>query len=138
MSNSGEKPWKNIGVAVIRNSEGMILIDRRRPGGYLGGFWEFPGGKIEGDETIEDCIKREIREEIDIEISVDSHLITIEHTYPHFSVCLQVYNCTYLMGDPQPIECDEIRWVSPHELANYKFPEANFQIVAAIMGQAQG
>jgi mutator protein MutT len=125
-------PVKRIGVAVIQNSEGLILIDRRLSQGYLGGFWEFPGGKIEPDETVEECIRREIKEEIGIEISVDSHLITIEHTYPHFRVCLQVYNCKYLAGEPRPLECEEIRWVSVNELHNYKFPEANFQIIDAL------
>ncbi len=132
MQAADSKPQKNIGVAVIKNSEGLILIDRRLSQGYLGGFWEFPGGKIEAGETVEDCIRREIQEEIGIEISVDSHLITIEHTYPHFSVCLQVYNCKYLAGEPQPLECDEIRWVPVNELHNYKFPEANFQIIDAL------
>ncbi|WP_072926852.1 8-oxo-dGTP diphosphatase MutT [Microcystis aeruginosa] len=120
---------KQIGVAVIRDDRDLILIDRRLAKGLLGGFWEFPGGKIEGNETVQECIKREILEEIGIEIAVDSHLITIDHTYSHFRVNLQVYNCRYLSGEARAIECEEIRWVTIEELDNYTFPAANQEII---------
>ena len=123
---------KQIGVAVIRDDRDLILIDRRLAKGLLGGFWEFPGGKIEGNETVQECIKREILEEIGIEIAVDSHLITIDHTYSHFRVNLQVYNCRYLSGEARAIECEEIRWVTIEELDNYTFPAANQEIIRAL------
>jgi 8-oxo-dGTP diphosphatase/A/G-specific adenine glycosylase len=123
---------KQIGVAVIRDDRDLILIDRRLAKGLLGGFWEFPGGKIEGNETVQECIKREILEEIGIEIAVDSHLITIDHTYSHFRVNLQVYNCRYLSGEARAIECEEIRWVTIEELDNYTFPAANQEITRAL------
>ncbi|MBD2116160.1 8-oxo-dGTP diphosphatase MutT [Microcystis aeruginosa CS-563/04] len=125
-------PRKQIGVAVIRDDRDLILIDRRLAKGLLGGFWEFPGGKIEGNETVQECIKREILEEIGIEIAVDSHLITIDHTYSHFRVNLQVYNCRYLSGQARAIECEEIRWVTIQELDNYTFPAANQEIIRAL------
>ena len=123
---------KTIGVGVIWNQQGQILIDRRRPTGVLGGFWEFPGGKIETGETVEECIKREICEELGIVIEVCKHLITIAHTYTHLHVTLIVHHCQYIDGVPQPIECDEIRWVNLEELDEFNFPEANFQIIAAL------
>jgi 8-oxo-dGTP diphosphatase/A/G-specific adenine glycosylase len=123
---------KQIGVAVIRDDRDLILIDRRLAKGLLGGFWEFPGGKIEGNETVQECIKREVLEEIGIEIAVDSHLITIDHTYSHFRVNLQVYNCRYLSGEARAIECEEIRWVTIQELDNYTFPAANQEIIRAV------
>lgn len=95
-------------------------------------MWEFPGGKVEPSETVEECIKREINEELGIEIEVGKHLITIDHTYTHLRVTLTVHNCRYLGGVPQPIECEEIRWVSLDELDQYAFPEANTQIIAAL------
>ena len=119
---------KTIGVGVIWNQQGQILIDRRRPTGVLGGFWEFPGGKIEAGETVEECIKREIWEELGIVIEVGKHLITIAH----LNVTLIVHHCQYIDGVPQPIECDEIRWVNLEELDEFNFPEANFQIIAAL------
>jgi A/G-specific adenine glycosylase len=125
-------PHKSIGVAVIWNDQGDILIDRRRQEGLLGGLWEFPGGKIEPGETVEACIQREIMEEIGIEISVGDRLITIDHTYTHFRVTLNVHYCRYLSGEPQPIECDEVRWVTLAELDQYPFPKANVQIIEAL------
>lgn len=123
---------KQIGVAVIRDDRDLILIDRRLAKGLLGGFWEFPGGKIEGNETVQECIKREILEEIGIDIAVDSHLITIDHTYSHFRVNLQVYNCRYLSGEARAIECEEIRWVTIEELDHFTFPAANQEIIRAL------
>jgi A/G-specific adenine glycosylase len=120
---------KQIGVAVIWNANEQILIDRRPMNVTLGGLWEFPGGKIEPGETVNDCIQREIREELGIEVVVGNKLIAIEHTYSHFRITLHVYNCQHLQGEPQPLECDEVRWVTVEELDLYAFPEANQQII---------
>ncbi|NJL83533.1 MAG: A/G-specific adenine glycosylase [Chloroflexaceae bacterium] len=124
-------PHKRIGVAVIVNGP-QILIDRRRAEGLLGGLWEFPGGKIEAGETVEACILREIREELAIDIEVGASLITIDHAYTHFRVTLIVHLCRYLGGDPQPLACDEIRWVTLDEIEQYPFPKANTKIIAAL------
>jgi mutator protein MutT len=125
-------PHKKIGVAVIRNQQGKILIDRRRSQGDMAGLWEIPGGKVEPAETIQECIKREIQEELGIEIAVGDRLMTITHRYPNFDVTLFVHDCEHLDGEPQPIECEEIHWVTVTEMANYPFPEANQQIIAML------
>ena len=127
-------PHKIIGVAVIWNTDqnNTILIDRRKPEGLLGGMWEFPGGKVEPGETIPECIKREIQEELGIEIAVDEFLMTIDHTYSHFKVTLNVYHCRHLSGIPQTIECDEIKWVTLSQLNEYPFPTANLKIIQAL------
>jgi A/G-specific adenine glycosylase len=125
-------PHKSIGVAVIWNDQQQILIDRRRQEGLLGGLWEFPGGKVEPGETVEACIRREIQEELAIDIAVGDHLITVDHTYTHFRVTLNVYHCQHISGEPQPIECDEIRWVTLDEIDQYPFPKANLQIIEAL------
>ncbi len=135
---SSPLPHKTIGVAVIWNEQGQILIDRRRPEGLLGGLWEFPGGKIEPGETIEECIKREIQEELAIEIEVGSRLITIDHAYSHFSITLNVFHCRHVTGIPQPVECDEIRWVTLQEIDQFPFPKANTQIIAALRQEGEG
>lgn len=127
-----ELPHKQIGVAVIWNNEGQILIDRRRQDGLLGGLWEFPGGKIEPNESIEDCIRREIREELDIDIIVGDRLVTVDHAYSHFRVTLNVHHCRYVSGNPKPLECDEIRWVALDDLHIYPFPKANERIISAL------
>ncbi|AFY32002.1 8-oxo-dGTP diphosphatase MutT [Calothrix sp. PCC 7507] len=131
---SSRLPHKIIGVAVIWNEQEQILIDRRRPEGAMGGLWEFPGGKIEPGETIEECIQREISEELGIEIAVGEHLITIDHTYTSLRVTLTVHQCRHLTGVPQPLESDEIRWVSLADLEKFAFPQANVQIIAVLKG----
>jgi A/G-specific adenine glycosylase len=129
-------PHKQIGVAVIWNDQEQILIDKRPQKGLLGGLWEFPGGKLEAGETVVECIRREIQEELGIEIEVGDRLITIDHAYTHFKVTLMVHQCRHLKGEPQPLECDEVRWVSLAEIDQYPFPKANVQIIAALQQQA--
>lgn len=130
-------PHKQIGVAVITDSKGQILIDRRKQEGLLGGLWEFPGGKIEPGESVEECVSREIKEELGIEIEVGDRLITIEHAYTHFKVTLNVFNCKHLSGEPQPIECDEVKWVTLDEIDEYPFPKANSQIIEAMKKKSE-
>ena len=98
----------------------------------FGGMWEFPGGKLEVGETIPECIFREIQEELGIEIAVEEALITLDHTYSHFKVTLNVHHCRYVKGEPMPIECDEIKWVTLDELPQYPFPKANLHIIDAL------
>ena len=125
-------PHKQIGVAVIWNNQGQILIDKRPQKGLLGGLWEFPGGKVEPNESVPDCIRREIQEELGIDIEVEDHLVTVNHAYTHFKVTLTVHHCRHIHGDPQAIECDEIRWVTLGDLDQYPFPKANQDIIAAL------
>jgi mutator protein MutT len=127
-----ELPHKQIGVAVIWNQTGQILIDRRKVGGTMGGLWEFPGGKIEPGETVEACIVREIQEELAIKITVGTQLISIKHTYPTFHLTLTVHHCQHISGVPQPIESEEIQWVDVSDLSNYQFPAANIAIINAL------
>ncbi|HEY9878435.1 MAG TPA: A/G-specific adenine glycosylase [Leptolyngbyaceae cyanobacterium] len=133
----GPLPHKQIGVAVIWNDQNQILIDRRRQEGLLGGLWEFPGGKIEPEETVEACIEREIKEELGIAIAVEDRLITVEHAYTHFKVTLNVYHCRHLSGEPQPIECDEVKWVTLDDIDQYPFPTANVKIIEALRACAR-
>ncbi|NCJ06814.1 A/G-specific adenine glycosylase [Synechococcales cyanobacterium C] len=130
-------PHKQIGVAVIWNNQQQILIDRRPQSGLLGGLWEFPGGKVEPGESIPDCIAREIQEELGIEVAVGDHLITVDHAYTHFKVTLMVHHCRHLAGEPQPLACDEVRWVRLAELADFPFPKANQDIIAALQAEQQ-
>jgi len=125
-------PHKEIGVAVIYNQQGLILIDRRLEGGSFGGLWEFPGGKVEAEETVPDCIRREILEELGIPIEVGEHLLTLTHTYSSFHITLHVYLCRHRLGEPQTLQCPEIRWVSLEEIDEFQFPEANSQIITAL------
>jgi mutator protein MutT len=125
-------PHKIIGVAVIWNDAGQVLIDRRKPGGKMGGLWEFPGGKVELGESIASCVAREVQEELGIQIVVGESLMTIDHDYTEFTLTLHVHHCRHLSGEPQTIECDEIRWVMPAELGQFTFPAANDVIIQAL------
>jgi len=125
-------PLTQIGIAIIWNQEGKVLIDRRKSEDSMGGLWEFPGGKIEAGETVPQCICREIQEELRIEIEVGDHFISIEHTYPNIRVNLIAHHCYNRRGEPQTIECDEILWVSLPELDHFCFPEANMKIIKAL------
>lgn len=125
-------PHKQIGVAVIINDEDQVLIDRRPVGGSFGGLWEFPGGKLEPGETAAECIVREVREEIAIEVAVGESLITIDHSYPQVRLTLYVHLCQYLSGQPQTIACEEVRWVAITDLGEYRFPKANGEIIQAL------
>ena len=126
-------PEKKIGIAVIENNEGKILIDKRLPTGLMANLWEFPGGKIEEGETVVECIKREIKEELDIDIIVGKHLITINHTYSKFKVTLIVHLCKIIRGEAKAIECQEVRWIEVSQIHKFTFPEANQQIINALL-----
>ncbi|MGB5971718.1 MAG: A/G-specific adenine glycosylase, partial [Nodosilinea sp.] len=134
----GPLPHKHVGVAVIWNDQQQILIDRRKQEGLLGGLWEFPGGKIEPGETVEACIAREIQEELGIEVAVGDRLCTVTHAYSHFKVTLNVHHCKHLSGEPQPIECDEVRWVTLDTIEEFPFPKANIQIIDALRAYRAG
>ena len=124
---------ETIGVGVIFNSNGYVLIDKRLSEGLLGGLWEFPGGKKEKVEAIEQTIIREINEELDITVSVDHNLINFHHSYTHKRLHFQVFLCKLIEGTPKPLASQEIKWVLPNDLLNYPFPAANSKIIQALM-----
>ncbi|HZI31879.1 MAG TPA: 8-oxo-dGTP diphosphatase MutT [Candidatus Binatia bacterium] len=111
---------------------GKLLITRRHTNSHLGGLWEFPGGKREPGETFETCLVREIREELGVEISVDELFEEIAHTYPEKSVHLKFFVCKLVVGEPQPLDCAAVRWVSREELAGFEFPAADARLLARL------
>lgn len=127
-------PHKRIGVAVIVN-DGKVLIDRRLPRGEMANLWEFPGGKIEAGETAEECIVREIQEELGVVVRVNRFLTEITHSYPSFVVTLYVYLCEIVTGTPQPLQCAEIAWVRVPQLHEFEFPPANLPIICLLQKQ---
>ncbi|EDY37663.1 A/G specific adenine glycosylase [Cyanobium sp. PCC 7001] len=126
-------PFQVIGVGVVLNDAGEVLIDQRLPEGLLGGLWEFPGGKQEADEPIEATIARELREELAIEAEVGQELISLEHAYSHKRLRFVVHLCRWLGGEPQPLASQQVRWVQPCQLADYPFPAANARIITALL-----
>ena len=118
-------------AAVIENKEGDIFIAKRPINKHQGGLWEFPGGKVEPDESSFDALKRELHEEIGIDV-IDSHpLIQIPHDYSDKSVLLEVWKVKEFSGHPHGKENQETQWVSKQDLNQYKFPAANTPIITA-------
>ena len=128
-------PFQVIGVGVVLNAAGEVLIDQRLEEGLLGGMWEFPGGKQEVGETIETCIARELKEELGIAVTVGEELIKVNHAYSHKKLRFVVHLCTWVSGEPQPLASQQVRWVRPDDLNNFAFPAANAKIIAALLGR---
>ena len=118
-------------AAIIRRSA-EILITRRFDHVHLPGLWEFPGGKVEPDESLQAALQREIREELGVEISVHEEYFSLQHEYPTKHVKLHFFNCTISAGEPRPLQVADLKWVTPSELASYPFPEADRELVARL------
>ena len=112
---------------VIR--DGRILITQRHADAHLGGLWEFPGGKLEAGETFEQCLVREIREELGVEIAVGEMFEEVAHRYPEKSVHLKFFICRVVSGEPQPLDCAAVKWVKQTELADFEFPAADLRLL---------
>ena len=117
-------PQYRIAVGVVFKN-GRVLITRRKPSGLLGGLWEFPGGKIQRGESPAAACIREIKEEVNLAIKVDSHLSRVKHAYTHFKIIMDVFCCSYVSGKIAlngPVDHD---WISLQKLDDYPFPKAN-------------
>lgn len=113
---------------------GKLLIAQRHAAAHLGGRWEFPGGKRGADETFEQCLVREIREELGVEISVGKLFEEITHDYPEKSVRLKFFICKLVSGEPQPLDCAAVKWIERSELATHEFPAADAQLLRKLKG----
>ena len=118
----------NAAIAIVCRN-GRILICQRRDDDTLGGYWEFPGGKQEEGETLEQCLHRELREELAISARPIARLRTVEHVYPHGQLRLHPFICAHLKGEVEHLECQASRWVEPHALRDYRFPPANESLI---------
>ncbi len=114
--------------------EGHYLIARRKAGTHLGGLWEFPGGKCEPGESLQDCLHRELKEELGIAVTSPVHFRTIRHKYPEKTVELHFFRCTISQGEASALDCEEVRWVTPGELSDYEFPSADRPLIEALQG----
>ena len=111
-------PHVQVVAAVIRDKD-RVLIDKRRADSLLGGMWEFPGGKVENGENLEQAIVREIREELGLMIRAGRELNSYKHAYTHFSVIVHTFLCEIIAGEPKALESDEIAWVLISRLDEY-------------------
>lgn len=109
-----------------------VLITRRKPASVLGGYWELPGGKVEPDESLAQCLVRELIEEIGVEVEPLAALDAIEHQYEHAHVRLLPFICRRVRGLPKALQVDVVRWVLPEALSSYPFPPANAPLIAQL------
>lgn len=121
-----------IAVAVLEDRSGQVLIARRPRHTHQGGLWEFPGGKVEPGENIEQGLRREIREEIGVELGHCQPLLRIRHDYPDKSVLLDVWRCTDWRGEVRGREGQAIAWCRPAALHAEEFPAADAPILRAL------
>lgn len=118
-----------VGAAVITNDNGEILIAQRREKDMLGGLWEFPGGKQEPGETIQECIARELEEEMGIQITVGEFLTTVKHAYSHFTMDLHTYWGKIKSGTPRPLQCQDFQWKAVSDLRDVPYSKADLYII---------
>ena len=108
---------------------GSLLITQRQPDDHLGGLWEFPGGKREPGETFEQCLRRELQEELGVEVEVGELVEVIRHDYPGKRVELRFFRCALTRGEPEPIGCAACKWIRPQGLKDHAFPPADARLL---------
>lgn len=107
----------------------QLLITQRPTTGHLANLWEFPGGKREANETFEECLQRELMEELNITVGSLELMESVDHRYPEKTVHLKFYKCQLVEGVPQAIGCQDLCWVTREELSNFQFPDADAQLL---------
>lgn len=123
-------------VAAVVEDDHRFLVTRRQPGVHLAGMWEFPGGKIDPDETHDAALRRELREELGVELAVGERLHQTRHAYPEKTVELYFYRCT-LKSAPRPLLGQEMRWVPRAELRSIAFPAADAELIELLMNSGR-
>jgi A/G-specific adenine glycosylase len=131
-------PHYEVTAGIIWRQDGRFLIAQRPFDGLLGGLWEFPGGKQEDGESLPETLKREIQEELAIEIEVGRRLTIVKHAFTHFRITLHAFHARYLGGRPQNIGVVDHAWVALGDLAQYAFAKTDRQIIKALRNEREG
>jgi len=121
-----------VAAGILTDARGRVLLMQRLPGKHLAGLWEFPGGKLESGETVEQALVRELREELGIEVVASAPLISIPWRYPEKTVCLHALRVTQWRGEPCAQEGHPLRWVRMGDMDTTAMPAADAPIVAAL------
>jgi 8-oxo-dGTP diphosphatase len=123
-------------TAAVVERDGAFLLTRRLDGTHLAGHWEFPGGKVAAGETLEECLAREIREELDADVVVGPEILATVHDYPDRSIELRFFRCV-LETEPRPTMGQEMQWVALRDLPSVQLPPADDQLVRLLTEHAQ-
>lgn len=124
-------PHEDVAVGVVWKDD-RLLIARRPEEALLGGLWEFPGGKIEAEETPAAAVERELREELEIEVRARELIGRVEHAYSHFRVTLHAYHADWVSGEPRPRAATAWLWVEPDRLTEFAFPRGSRRIIERV------
>lgn len=130
-------PLVQAALALVER-RGRFLICRRRRGGHLGGFWEFPGGKRKAGEPWAACLRRELREELGIAARSVRPYGRFAYEYADRHILFKVFRCVLAKGRPRPLAAQTLRWVRPSQLPRYRFPPANRGLIRRIVDEADG
>lgn len=120
-------------VAAVIMKEGKVFATQRGYGEFKDG-WEFPGGKVEVGESPEEALRREIREELEVEVNVGDLIDTIEYDYPAFHLSMKCYACTIAGGSPHLLEHEAARWLSADQLDSVAWLPADITLIPKIAG----
>lgn len=131
----GPTPHYDVAAGLIYDAAGRVLIAQRPTNGLLGGLWEFPGGKQEQGESLVECLKRELREELGISAAVGPLFVVVRHAFTHFKITLHVFICQHTGGAPQKHGVQDWAWVRVDELERYAFGKADRAVIAALRGK---
>ena len=121
-----------VAVGVLVDNEGRVLVSKRAADAHQGGLWEFPGGKVEAAESVVDALRRELGEELGIQIDDSAPMMTIEHDYGDKKVRLDVHRVTQWQGEARGLEGQPLAWQFPDDLRTWSFPDANAPILAKL------
>jgi A/G-specific adenine glycosylase len=125
-------PHKDMTAAVVRDKRGRLLIVQRPDQGLLGGLWKFPGGARGPDETLQQGLRRRVRDELGIRIKVGEALTSVDHAYTHFRITLHAFQCARRNGKPRAIGCDKVQWVRTERLDDFPFSRADRKVIEAL------
>jgi 8-oxo-dGTP diphosphatase len=125
----------HVAVGVITQADKKILISLRHASAHQGGLWEFPGGKVEAGESVQQALQRELNEELGITVVVGKSIIEVRHEYPDKTVLLDVWHIASFTGEAIGREGQQLRWIDVKELADYAFPQANYPIIEALISE---
>lgn len=131
MTQPGQKRLLLVAACALVDADGRVLLSQRPEGKQLAGLWEFPGGKVEPNETPEECIVRELLEEIGVETKIAclAPLTFASHSYDDFHLLMPLYVCRRFWGIPKGLEGQALKWVRPRDMRDYPMPPADAPLI---------
>ena len=133
LSTEPEMGVLTVAVGILIDDGGRVLVTRREKGAHQGGLWEFPGGKVEPNETVAEALSREIQEELGVLVEAAEPVMVVDHDYGDKQVRLDVHRVTQWQGDPRGLEGQPLAWKLPGELEGWPFPAANTPILERLL-----